>query len=71
MECCEERGDSEKWYYRQRITAPKVEDLKGFHIYILFGYSGDNGTQCLGWYHGTVQEVVNENKNRARIKWDE
>ena len=37
---------------------------------MLFGYSGDDGTQCLGWYHGTVQEVVNENTNRVIIKCD-
>ena len=36
---------------------------------MLFGYSRDNGTQCLGWYHGNVQEVDNENKNRVIIKW--
>ena len=36
---------------------------------MLFGYSGDNGTQCLGWYNGTVPEVVNEKTNRVRIEW--
>ena len=44
--------------------------MKGFHIGMLFGYSGDDGTQCLGWCHGTVQEAVNEKTNHARIKWD-
>ena len=39
--------------------APKVKDLKVFHIEMLFGYSGDDGTKCVGWYHGTVQGVVN------------
>ena len=48
----------------------KVKDLKGFHIEMLFGYSVDDGTQYLGWYHGTVQEVVNEKKKRAIMKWD-
>ena len=50
--------------------APKVKDLKGFHIDMLFGYSGDDGTKCLGWYHGTLQKVVNKRTNRVRIKWD-
>ena len=36
---------------------------------MFFSYSGDDGTHCLGWYHGKVQEVVNEKKNRVRIKW--
>ena len=42
----------------------------GFHIEMLFGYSGDDGTQCLGWYHGTVQGVVNEKTNCVRINWN-
>ena len=37
---------------------------------MLFGYSGDDGTQCLGWYYGTAQEEVNEKTNRVSIKWD-
>ena len=37
---------------------------------MMFGFIGEDGTQCLGWYHGTVQEVVNEKTNRAKIKWD-
>ena len=55
MECCEERGEGYQWYERQRIMAPKVKDLKGFHIEMLFGYSGDDDKKCLVWYHGTVQ----------------
>ena len=70
MKCCEERGGGDQLSERQRITAPKVKELKGFHIEVLFGSSGDNGTQCLGWYHGMVQEVVNENTNHIIIKWD-
>ena len=70
MECCEEREEGDQWFERQRITAPKVKDLKGFRIDMLFGYSGDDGTQCLGWYHGTVQEVVNEKTNHMRMKWE-
>ena len=44
MECCEERGEGDQWSNRHRITAPKVNDLKGFNIEMLFGYSGDDGT---------------------------
>ena len=36
---------------------------------MLFGYSGDGGTQCMVWYHGTVQEEINEKTNLVRIKW--
>ena len=55
MECFEEIREGEQWSDRQRITAQKFKDLKGFHIEILFGYSGDDGTKFLGWYHGTVK----------------
>ena len=68
MEFCEGRGEGDQWYERQRIMAPKVKGLKGLHIEMLFGYSGYNGTQCLGWYHVTVQEVVDERTNCVRIK---
>ena len=52
------------------MTAPKVKDLKGVHIEMFFGCSGDDGTQCLGWYHGKVQEVVNEKTNHMIINCD-
>ena len=38
---------------------------------MLFAYNGDDGTQCLGWYQGTVQKVINEKTLRVRILWDE
>ena len=69
MECCQERREGDQWSERKRITTPKVNYLKGFHIEIFFGYSGYYVTQCLGWYHWTVQEVVNEKKNHVIIKW--
>ena len=59
MECCDERGEGDQWSDKQRITALKIKDLKELHIEMLFGYSGDDGTQFWGWYRGTVQEVVN------------
>ena len=68
MECCEERVEGYQWSETQMITAQKVKELKGFHIEMLFGYSGDDGAQCVGWYHGTVQEVFNEKSNHVRIK---
>ena len=52
------------------ITAPKFKYLKEFHNEMLFSYIGGDGTQCLGWYHGMVQEVVNKKINRVRIKWN-
>ena len=51
--------------------APKVCHLKGFNIEMLFAYNGDDGTQCLGWYHGTIKKVINSKTRRVRIEWDE
>ncbi len=34
-------------------------------------YLGEDGSQCLRWYHGTVQKVVNAKTYRVRIKGDE
>ena len=44
--------------------------LIGFSVEILFAYNGDDGTQCLDWYQGTVQSILNENNRCVRIKWD-
>ena len=70
MDCCEDRGEGDKCSDRHMITAPKVKYLKGLHIEMFFGYSVDDGIQCLGWYHGTVQALVNEKKNHVIINWD-
>ena len=48
MECCENSGEGDQCSERQRITALKVKDFKGFHNKMFFGYSGEDGTQCLG-----------------------
>ena len=45
--------------------------MKGFRLEILFSYSGDDGTQCLGWYHGVVLDVVNSKTNCVRVTWDD
>ena len=34
-------------------------------------YNGDDGSQCLGWYHGTIKKVVNIKMQCVRIEWDE
>ena len=44
--------------------------MKDFRIEMLFAYSVDDGTQYLGWYHGTVRKVMNEKTNCVRIEWD-
>ncbi len=40
-------------------------------IEILISYSTDDGTQCLRWYHGVVEDIVNSKTNHVRVRWDE
>ena len=67
----EERGDGDVWYEKNKLVPPKAEKLKGFRIEMRFQYTGDNGSQCVGWYHGTIKKVVNAEKFRVKIKWDD
>ncbi len=45
--------------------------MKGFCTEMLFAYIADDGTQCLGWYHGTVKKILNEKTRRIRVEWDQ
>ena len=67
----EDMGEGDRWYDRQSNLPPKVGKMKGFSLEMLFNYSGDGGTQCLGWYHGVVLDVVNSKTNRVRVRWDD
>ena len=67
----EDNGDGDQWYEKNKILPPEISDVKDFRIEMLFAYNGDDGTQCLGWYQGTVQKVINEKTLRVRILWDE
>ena len=67
----EKKGDGDRWFERNQLLPPEILKLIGFRVEMLFAYNGDDGTQCLGWYQGTVQSILNENNRRVRIKWDE
>ena len=66
----EAKGDGDRWFEKNQICPPEIEELNDFRIEMLFAYSGDDGTQCLGWYQGTVIKIVNTQTNRVRIEWD-
>ena len=66
----EERGELDRWYDRQANLPPKINDMKGFKLEMLFSYNGDDGTQCLGWYHGVVEEVLNVKTSKVRVRWN-
>ena len=65
----EDKGD--QWYEKNRLIPPEMIKLKDFHIEMLSPYNGDDGTQCLGWYQGTIKTILNEKTRRVRIEWDE
>ena len=56
----------------QKDAAPKVDkSLKGFKIEMLFSAHDDEGVPFVNWYHGVVDELLNEKGRRVSIKWDE
>ena len=36
-----------------------------------FENTAQDGSQCLAWYQGTIEKILNAKTNRIRIKWDE
>ena len=44
-----------------------MNDIDGFKIEMRFKNDTVVGS---GWYHGTVQRLLNPNTQRVRIKWD-
>ena len=67
----EKKGDGDGWFERNQLLPPEMVKLIGFRVEMLLAYNGDDGTQFLGWYQGTVQSILNEKNRRVRIKWDE
>ena len=67
----EEHGDGDVWYEKNKLIHPKASELKGFRIEMRFQYTDDNGSQCVGWYHGTIKKVMNADRFRVKIKWDD
>ena len=65
----QEQGVMDIWSELQQTIAPTVNEMKGMVVEAAFEYPGQDGSTCLDWYRGTIDEVVNENKFLARIKW--
>ena len=57
------------WSKLQQTTAPTLNETKGMVVEMVFEYSGEDGSTCLDWYRGTIDEIVNKNQCLARIKW--
>ena len=63
----QERGEGDEWEEKQHTTPPRMNDIDGFKIEMWFKNDTVVGS---GWYHGTVQRLLNPNTQRVRIKWD-
>ena len=71
LEAREERGETDRLEYKQHLLPPKPNKLKGFPVEMAFEYPGEDGSQCLGWYNGIVDKVLNAKVHKVRIKWDD
>ncbi len=49
---------------------PCISSMKGFKLDMCFVYPGEGGAQCLHWYRGTVEHVIDEEKYIVLIKWE-
>ena len=64
-----ERGEGDKWSKMKNDVAPKVnKSLKGYKIEMLFSAYDDEGAPFVNWYHGVVDELLNEKCRRVSIK---
>ena len=55
----EERGEGDGWAEKQHLLAPKMNKLKGFRIEMTFENTAQDGSQCLAWYQGTIEKILN------------
>ena len=67
----EAKGKGDRWSEMQRSVMPKMDELDGFKIEMLFEGIDADGESCLEWYHGEVKEVLNRKSRKVRIVWDD
>ncbi len=63
-------GEIDLWSEKQTTLPPSITTMKGFKVEMCFVYPGEGGAQCLDWYRGTVERVIDEDKNSVMIEWD-
>ena len=66
----EEAGERDRLEEFQCNVPPEWQKLNKFEVEMAFEYNGEDGQQNLGWYHGTVVELMNEKYHTAKIEWD-
>ena len=63
-------GEIDLWSEKQPTLPPSITTMKGFKVEMCFVYPGEGGAQCMDWYRGTVERVIDEDKNSVMIEWD-
>ena len=68
----EARGEGSRWYECNSRVLPKIDStFVNFKIEILFEYPDDEGNTLSNWYHGVVENFLNEQRQTIiMIKWD-
>ena len=67
----EDQGEGDWWYKKQQLIPLETSNLENFEIEVAFGYTGNDGSQCIGWYSDDANKVLYINKNTVKIEWDE
>ena len=67
----EARGEGDRYSEMQPSLMPKMQDLEGVKIEMLFEAVDADGNPCLEWSHGVVRSVVNSGARRVEIVWDD
>ena len=67
----EKKGVGDRWSRYQETSAPKISELGGFKIEMLFGLFDENNKEYRDWCHGTVKKVINEKNQIVEIEWHE
>ncbi len=49
---------------------PEWKKLNKFEVEMVFEYPGEDGSPCLGQYHGKVVQLLSEKNHTVKIEWD-
>ena len=64
----EKKGQGDKYEEWQQYSMPKIDDLVGFKIEMLFKYSDEDG-DFNNWCHGEITSIVNAKTNYVQVRW--
>ena len=67
----EAAGRGDRWSEMQPSVMPKMDELEGVKIEMLFEAIDADGNAVLEWSHGEVTSVLNSKTRRVEIEWDD